>query len=335
MPNTCEKVFTLNTAPTGMQLARRFPWWATAYQQITVNTQIDDKFVFRAPQGNRQAFANDKPWPVYIDEIRFWATCESQTPENIWSTLRRWLTECICLKIKTDLQQNLVSKWMPAPCFCTSPGLELLGTRPEMTWTLPAPYYLPFGSQFSVEIDSSYLPWREQVMQCSLQGCDPNNQTPYAILSTPTTTVDGTATPAPGRLVLAFDDNRDRPVRNMWVDKFMACMMSAQVAATPVDTSYDPWQNLEIKFNPPEGPSWTSDITTPMVAFADRVHWQPRPLYSSNPIIHKPIKPYILRPGDAMTIELQVRYDPTADPSNRPSHRIYAHVRGWQPGEGI
>jgi hypothetical protein len=324
MADSCRTVFTPETTPSGLEVAKKFPWWATSYQDVTDNNNILDKFVFRAPQGNRQAFANDKPWPVYIDEIRFWAALKP-------STTGQWaypaMMEQTCFKISTDLQREIVSRWMPGSTFNTEQDRHLYGYTQNAMFTLPAPYYLPYGSQFFIELETQHAALTGDTVQCALRGCDPYNETPSVLLTRPNTLPDGTATPRPGRLALAFDDNRDRPVRNMWVRDFSITRLNAPTGSWS-------WRLLDVKFNPPEGPSWTSDITTPLVALCDQVGdvTQTGTTYDP-PVIHRPPRPYILRPGDAMTIECQVRYDPNV--TYIADHRIWAHVRGWQMGEGI
>ncbi|MCK5643002.1 MAG: hypothetical protein KAJ19_19500, partial [Gammaproteobacteria bacterium] len=109
MVDLCRTRFTPETSPAGFEVAKVFPWWSTAYQEITDNNSINDKFVIRAPSGNRQAFANDKPWPIYIDELRFWTTEEEGTSNPI--KMLEGMMERTCFKIRTDLQQDIIHKW--------------------------------------------------------------------------------------------------------------------------------------------------------------------------------------------------------------------------------
>jgi hypothetical protein len=333
MAEICRTVFSPESSPVGLEVAKKFPWWATSYQEITDNNAILDKFVFRAPQGNRQAFANDKPWPIYIDEIRFWHTIKPGTDYGEWDL--PYLMDQTVFKISTDLQREIVSHWMPGTCFNTEPDRIITGYQQSMMWTLPAPYYLPYGNQFSLEVESRTSTFADMTLQFALRGCDPYNESPRAILTRPASLSDGTATPYPGRLILSFDDNRDRPVQSMWVRDVSATMLNIARTGSAKTGLCNPWYHIDAKFNIPEGPQWTNDLTTPLIAFSEQVPaCGPYMNLNFNPlVIHRPPKPYILRPGDAMTIETQVRYEPnvltTAD------HRIWAHVRGWQMGEGI
>lgn len=329
MVDVCNRSFTRLTTPAGADVAKKFPWWATSYQKVTDNNSILDKFTFRAPSGNRQAFANDKAWPIYITEIRFWATVEDDQAASAFFWYRN-LMERTCFRFRTDLQRDVVSLFMPGVTYNTEDDRHLFGYTDNMVWTLPAPYYLPYGSQFAIEVEPVLADMVSNYVQFGLRGCDPNNHAPVAVVTEPRTLPDITATPRPGRMALAFDDNRDRPVRNMWVQDFTASALG--LASGTSAGRADPWRHLYCTFYPPDGPRWTDDEKTPLIAFADQVgNMDDR--YDDPVVIHKPPRPYILRPGDAMEIEMQVRYVP--DAAYIADHRIWAHVRGWQMGGGV
>jgi hypothetical protein len=327
MRDRCDTAYTRLTAPGGLGLASRFPWWRTGYVATNGNV-LYEKLTF-AGRGGQQLFINQNPWPVYIDELRFWAT------ENLGGTdatiLPTSLMERTAFKIKTDLLGEIVHNWMPGSTYNTENDRHLVGPQNGMVFTLPANYYLQRGDAFSVNLYTPDAYWKSKYFQLGLRGCDPTNQTPIVILSKILQVPDSAASPAPGPLVVTFDDGRDESIRDMWVRDFViASKENASAAGTYTKPA---WERVWAHFYPSQGPQWSDDIWTPLGALSDQVQSHPASGIYNAPVIHRPKSPYVLLPGHSLTVEAQVRFDLTHDEEFPDTVWIWAHARGYQEGK--
>lgn len=325
MRDRCDKFYTPLTTPVGAEVASKFPWWRTGHV-ATAGDELYEKLIFEG-RGGQQLFINDKPWPIYIDELRFWAT------EEIGETVLQMptsLMERTAFKIKTDILGEIVHTWMPGSTYNTENHRHLVGPQNGMIFTLPENYYLQQGEAFSVNLFTQDTYWKELYYQLGLRGCDPNNQSPITMLSKILQLPDGAASPAPGPLVVTFDDGRDEGIRNMWIRDFV--IANQDIAGSDGNYPTPVWERVWAHFYPPQGPQWSDDIWTPLIALADQVYSHPSSGIYNAPVIHRPKSPYVLLPGHSLTVECQIQFDLTHDESFPDNVWIWAHARGWQGG---
>jgi hypothetical protein len=293
----------------------------------TAGDALYEKLTFPG-RGGQQLFINDKPWPIYIDELRFWAT--EAIGGGSAPSLPVAMMERTAFKIKTDILGEIVDIWMPGSNYNTENDRHLVGPQNGLVFTLPANYYMPQGEAFSVQLFTQDTYWKEQYFQLGLRGCDPTNQSPIVMLSKMLQVPDGGGAAGPGPLVVTFDDGRDEGIRDMWIRDFV--IASKDNAEADGNYTKPVWERVWAHFYPPQGSQWSDDIWTPLSALADQVQSHPASGIYNAPVIHRPKSPYVLLPGHALTVECQIQFDLTLDESFPDEAWIWAHARGWQEG---
>ena len=324
---SCKQAFGLNNTPAGRGVASRFPWWSTDYIDMPQNTAAGAEYwIGQRTQTGVPSFRNTTPKPVYITELRLWTKAQSLSQLDLQFFFSQML-----LRWRTSQQGWATNMYVPAAAFNNVEDQHLWGRQNGVNYRLPAPYYLAHSNTFNIDLWASSQGANPYTIQASLRGCDPNNQSPIIVISDPSEPAGlpfnaEVQASAPSNLV--FKDGRDNTVRNMWLHDMEFCLRRDQdQASLPFD-----WQNVFVRFMPPEGPKWTDDGFTPLQFLAEQVsaYWcGTTNIYYVAPVIHRPERPYILLPGD--TLEMQIKWaGPTIEQST--DLEVWGGVKGWQEG---
>jgi len=317
--------------PSGMHNANLFPWWVTGNIELGTDTGVPAngaEFSFAVSNTYRSALAavhvqsrqtqpfmkNDQPGPVAVHELRFWSN-QPFWPQGV-TTWAGDFMEGMLLKMDTDLQQGIITEWIGAKALNTEEDNFFHGGQWAGVYKLPAPYFIQAPEQFGIRlrvrhdvIPSECFLWAvgdtRPLIDIQLRGKDPLTETPICINKQ--IEVPAASATFPLDVVFMFDDGRDAPVKDMILTDIAFGNVSLQATApkTAPWLSLDP---LEIKFMPGSGPDWTKDRFTHLAQglFEDiGVTWEePNSGVVSvrRPIIHRPKRPYILRPGDSFRI---------------------------------
>jgi hypothetical protein len=242
--------------------------------------------------------------------------------------------EQVAIKMHSDQIGYINSKWVPASAFNTEDDRHIMGQQNGMIYTLPADYYLAHPNHIAVGIRMDELLDEDaytDYFQVGIRGYDPTNGSPIIVSSNMEALV------ADEEVVFMLDDDRDRGVRNMWVRDFTFARRNHRAyAKAPII-----WSRLNAKFYVPEGPHWTMDPETPLMGLSDQVPYENQgdvnaadTVYPDSPMIHRPVTPYVLHPGQGMRFECQLMstFWNFTDVETDDDVDIWIHVRGYQEG---
>jgi hypothetical protein len=216
---------------------------------------------------------------------------------------------------------------------------HLMGYVDGIVYTLPSDFYLAYGATPTMEIISLNANLNDRYIQAAMRGYDPTFNKPLVVGSRLATT--GTA--GANTTVFAFDDGRDQQVNDMWIHDFTF----ANISYDSTGNSRDLWANSSVRFNFPEGPHWTLDERTPLIALADQVpcfnlgdESGSDETYPDQPVIHRPVVPYTLLPGDLMTAEAKLLSTDFWTMSRDQGEDLevidlWVHFRGYQEGTHV
>ena len=314
--------------PVGRQVARRIPWWSSSKVRVNQsNAAAGQEYQFPG-QSNSEIFTrNQFAWPLHITEIRMWAqpgTIES-TRTAVWNSMKK-----TAFRFNSSRHGYLNSKWLPGMTFNTETNRHMMGPLYGTVYTLPTDYYLQRGATMLADIIPLHSDLNNRYIQMAMRGYDPTNDSP--IIVTGRLGDNGTSTTQ--AITFAFDDERDQPVRDMWVRDFCFSL----VEDTSTGYSRDPWLNMSIRFYPIEGTHWCLDERTPLTALIDQVpafnlgHESTNEYYYPDPpTIYKPAVPFVLLPGDMLTVEAKL-LDTTFWSVTNETWDIWVHFRGYQEG---
>lgn len=279
------------------------PWWQTGYFLFDGDGDpVNESFYFRRKQrsafayknDHNQLFYNNQPWPVYVDEIRFMVNKPSLPNIND-------ILGCFSFRVQSSKYGSMWDEWALATALCNAPP-ERFNTglfRPNGRFILPQPYYLSVEDNFYIRAYAAYNQAADYGgFQFGLLGFDPVNESPVVRVSDPVTIAAGSQND------FALTNDRDKASRAMFVE-------SVTFSAYP-DTSI---AFVEVEINPPTGPRWTDDVTTPLGVLYD----QPRLsglVTSDCGGIHIPGSPYVIEPGGNFYVEGQLLVDPASTTAN-------------------
>jgi hypothetical protein len=272
-----------------------YPWWQTGfYFYDNAGPAPGQRFYFRKRQrsadayyaGNDQLFVNTQPWPVYIDELRFF-----QRYGNVASTRYYSTFDGFGVRMQSSLDGNVVNNFMPISSlhYCDPVRCEPCITRRGGKMTLPSPFYLDGSENFSFRV----FPGSAGIasiagIQIGLLGFDPKNSAPVVRTAVPITV---TAAQAPTDYVL--DAGRDKNVRDISVNEiaFSISGGAAEVGAF--------WE-VELEISPPRGPKWTDDVSTHLGFLVDQL---PPFGYNKGAVVMTPPTPWAVNPGGNFMVE--------------------------------
>jgi hypothetical protein len=213
----------------------------------------------------------------------------------------------LLVQMETDLQQGLLKEWVPVKALHTEEDRLFHGNQWSGLFRLPAPFFMqaqePLGIRLQVrdDVPDFKIDGLRSQIDVHLRGKDPMTGVPCSY---------GKRITTPTRAGLPFtyrmDEDRDAPIRDIIVTEigFGAVDTFMPGVAKAGWMGFDP---LEIKFMPATGPDWTKDLFTHLGQglledVGSGLYRGPR-FFLRHPVIHKPKRPYILRPGDSIRIE--------------------------------
>lgn len=322
--------FNMLNTPAGSSVASKIPWWRSATQRIFHSgMKYPDQFTFTGQHSNQRFIRNEFAWPLYITEVRMWSVPHVFNGARYSNTM-----EQLAIKMFSDQIGYINSKWVPASTFNTEEDRHLFGQLNGMVYTLPADFYLNHSNHIGVSLRMDETLDSDDYVsnyQVAMRGYDPTNNSPI-VVSHP---ID--ALVADKEVMFMLDDDRDRNVRNMWVRDFTFARLNHRNH----DKEARIWSRLFARFDVPEGPHWTMDPQTPLMGLADQVPYENQGdinaadvIYQDQPMIHRPITPYVLYPGQGMRFETQLQstFWNFTDAETDDDVDIWIHVRGYQEG---
>jgi hypothetical protein len=317
--------------PGGKDVSNLFPWWLTGVIDLGIagaTPANGQRFSF-APggipgpigaEGQRRGvfLKNDQPGPVAITEVRWWSN-QPFAPENPLDWQGDFL-DGMAVQMETDLQQGLVEEWIPVKALHTQEDQLFLGNQWAGVVRLPTPYYLQAQQQFGIRVrvrhdpgPNDFGPWApETFFDVQLRGKDPLTGIPTSydkLIQVPPIPVGGAFSLEQD---FYFDDDRDAPIRDLILTDIAFGDITVQTT-TPLTQRWLGLDPIEIKFLPPTGPGWTKDVYTHLAQglfenvgssyrISDTIFALRRP------VIHRPKRPYVLRPGDSFRIHAMWDY---------------------------
>ena len=300
----------------GKDVAPLFPWWQTGmidldeYDLTTPGHQFSFNAGGMTPGQRVEPYLrNDQPGPIAVTEVRFWSNQPffPYAASDV-SDLGDWL-DALVVQMETDLLQGLVEEWMPVKALHTVEDSSFYGRCASGYMRLPTPYFVQAQNQFGLKLqlrqDVGAAVGLFSVPAISLRGYDPLTGIPMMrnMLLDAAFDVSGTAN-------YSLDENRDAPLRDFVFQEI--AFGTSGGGFDGGDEQYAIFDAFEIKFEPPEGPSWTRDPYTHLyqglfeqlgVGFVapEEGRLMQRPV-----VMHRPKRPYILRPGD--TFRVRAKY---------------------------
>lgn len=332
---SCQTRFEKTDTPAGDQVATRFPWWRTQRREITTDDFEVPFVIGDVRNSGSSAFRNTQPWPIYVDEIRFWT---EDIDFQVDATLRAPFSQ-IHGRLSTTRRDFLIAELIPLSCWNTEVDRHLEGYLNGIDIRLPVPYYFAAGQHMNTQLRAMTegLYANNTEFQVAIRGCDPVNGSPIVMGSRAIAPAPAAAVPTPvagAQAVqpdsLVFDDGRDQGVRSMWIHDLQIGIRYLENAFNRTNA----WRQMAIQIQPPEGPKWTDDWYTPLQALCEQVpaveldqtaEDEPLNLYYNAPVIHRPPAPYELLPGDSLDIEIMTQFfNADATPT------LWTAVKGWQ-----
>ncbi len=307
--------------PVGGDVSNLFPWWRTGVIDLGEDgaTPTDGRRFTFAPggldlaEGQRREphLKNDQPGPVAVQEVRWWSNQPfTSTGQDAY---QGDFLDGMSIQMDTDLLQGVIQEWIPCKAMHTEEERLFYGGQWAGVISLRTPYFVQAQQQFGLRMRVRRDPaiaafsWApETYIDIQLRGSDPLTGVPVSYdkrIEMPPV-VAGTGEPR--EYDYFFDDDRDAPIRDMMLTDIAFGSVSMQTT-TPTAMPWLALDPIDIKFLPPTGPSWTSDIFTHLAqglfddvgscylieAGSEAVRY---------PVIHRPKAPYVLRPGDSFRI---------------------------------
>jgi hypothetical protein len=293
------KKHPLEYLPRPGQLARYYPWWRSGFHQVDLAAANGYKFTI-AGATQEPVFKNNLNKPIQITELRIHTLPNTNAAEPRLSLLS--------LKIRSDRLLDIVDKYLPATTYSTDEDLCVHGEHLSAVVRLPVPYLLTYGHSFMMDFITLWsLNDTNLTIDVAMRGKDPRNKSPIVLEKR----LDYTISVPPLTNTLAFDDDRDAPVRDILVEDFVITIPTdyREVVVGVQDFLY--W--LGVVFRPPQGPMWAPEATfdwagviypaTMLFSLAENIGSTTAAGAYLPVIRHQPKVPYILEPGDSIFID--------------------------------
>jgi hypothetical protein len=275
-----------------------YPWWQTGFHFFDeTNLAPGVRSFFRKKQrsvnayyaGNDQRFVNTQPWPVFVDEIRFFQYHSLFNPNG---SAYYNAFDAFATKITTSRDGSIINQFLPVSSLFYSdsmradPRVERRGGK----FTLPQPMHLGSTENFSFRV----FPGAGGVasidgIQIGLLGFDEKNEAPVVRTAAPITI---TAGQSPTDYVL--DAGRDKNIRELTLEEISFSISGG------VDDIQTFWE-VELEIEPPRGPRWTEDVATHLGFIVDQL---PQWYYNRGALVMQPVTPLQIDPGGNVTVEL-------------------------------
>jgi len=299
--------------PTGSNVAKRFPWWRQVSSKVSTGEHITVSKPYSAP-----TFINTTKRPIQVHELRFYLGNQTGASGTIYtgpqaiSTTRPDnvnLNKAIWAKIGIPGRKNIYEKWGPIHLLHTEEQPFAMGEPDRMTVQLPAPYYLARTSSFLIDVVKDAALEDDQLSSAyiTLYGHGSLDKEPIVLVKAvpvlPRVTVDNSS-----YWTIAFDENRDAAMRDAWITHI-------GFGGGEVNNTNWTLQNIQFRPHAPNGPAWhegeffrVGHVSNQVCAFS-----YVTPYFRPAAVIHRPVVPYILFPGEKFEIELANRLNLTND----------------------
>lgn len=285
-----ERHLGLPEIPVGSEVARWFPWWRTVTETLTADlTRI-------IPQNTRdpRSFVNQSGKDIWIDELRMRVVPSSWT-QYIYNQT------AVLVKLSIPDRREIISDWMPWAALQTSPESMLLGELDNYVYKFPSPYFLQRGQLFLMDFqydanvfanDETYDK-NDYAIMMGLHGIGQRDKEPIDLIM-PAYVWDRAAPDATSFQTIAFDDRRTHPLRDAWITHL--------TFGSALHTNSGEILNaVMVRPNPPAGPAWHRQEFFRLDEIAHQVGSDHN---GQEFMIHRPVVPYVLHPGEGLEIEL-------------------------------
>jgi len=276
--------------PIGNKVTAEFPWLRNCVENFT---RAEQRVIMR--QGWPATFVNQSSRRVFVHEIRFRHDMDHSLETEPYQT---------ALWVKMDIPDRRVinEDWLPIGALNTELDRFLFANLDTYCYELPAPYFLQRGNPFFVDVqfDNVYLANttpEDYVIMVGLHGWGQADKEPISLMK-PVRGWPQMAGVAGQYQTIVFDEEQDRAMRDAWVTH-----LSVGSARTN-NTDGDLQHAVFIRPIAPEGPPWH----TQEFFRIDDISEQVGALETNNVqdfyVIHRPIVPYILNPGEGIRVHL-------------------------------
>lgn len=288
--------------PVGDKVSSQFPWIRYTRESLAHGERIN---VRRAQWPS--PFINLTPKLVKIDEIRMRLLNPTYNPSR---PICPEVLTCVLAKMSISNREGIVEEWLPWHTLQTEMDRHVKGDLDSAVFTLPAPYFLQRAHPFNIDVFvDAALAAQYTTATCywlALHGWGAIDGEPISLVKEITGT--NGVMQAGGTWRVTFDEDRDRPLRDAWITHIS--IGAAGLCNQYPDMVNALFRDLRICPNAPEGPRWHADEFFPVTILSDQVGipFQNIDAVYNYVVIHKPITPYILKPGEYLNVELWNRH---------------------------
>jgi hypothetical protein len=273
--------------PIGNKVSAQFPWLRNITESFA---EAERRVIMR--QGFPYAFMNQSDKRVHVHEIRF--RHDIQTGIAFQTDL--W--------VKMDIPDRRVinEDWLPVHTLNTEIDRLLYANLDTFCYELPAPYFLQRGNPFLMDIRYNQIflnnvSSEDWIVIAGLHGWGKFDDEPISLIK-PVRGWAQNAGVAGQYQTVVFDDEQDRPMRDAWITHLT--IGSAQTR----NYNGQLQQGVSIRPIAPEGPPWHIQEWFRVDDLAEQVGALGTNTVLDTYIIHRPIVPYVLDPGEGVRVEL-------------------------------
>jgi len=265
---------------SGNEVAKEFPWWKRA--DLTTGLVVGSPVSLTSLTGE-PPFKNDTNHILKIEELRWEIAGLDQANNFDYINIKMW---------GDGENQNFIKEWLPVSALMTNPEKFTASTANTVVIDLPADYYLKASYVFQMELISSFASGK--TLMVSLHGRDPVSLDPMVLSKVFTSGGAGVVVSE------SFDDDRDMTLKDMIVEYISI----GSETIYPTIASPTTFIEQRIKFIPPEGPRWSEDhLYLGQISNQAMIYLGPLPAQYHSLVVHRPVRPYILEPGQALHVE--------------------------------
>ena len=312
--------------PVGDDVSAHFPWLRYVHER---SLGAGEQIVVKRQQWD-DTFTNQTPRPILINEVRLYLGNQyvREEPPRVGGGIVHGhpvgapptvslLQKALWVKMSIPDRKDILQKWMPYPMINTVGDFNMTTEVDRFAFPLPAPYFLNRSHPFLIDIaknEALATPLREgtdTAFFLTLHGWGERDGEPIDLIKR-VPTFRGADVDPTQYLTLAFDEDRDMPMRDAWITH-IGIGAGSTTNATLKATSAWLLQNAQIRPHAPEGPNWHSGEFFPVAMLAEQISaveaTSDEATYYLSGARHIPAVPYILFPGESFKVELWNRTD--------------------------
>lgn len=327
--------------PVGSSVSALFPWMRRvnqfAIEPAGLSGPNPGLVMHQDPWAT--TFTNDSPKPVYITEVRI---TDTTGPESgVYDETYQQLFD---LKMSIPPRRQIVDRWLPWGTYNTEADRFLTEPLLNFNWKLPAPYFLSRSQPFIIDVHNSLalaeysrLAPEATLFYMVLRGWGVADGEPIDVVKAVPPFTEGPITNVNAFQSISFDEDRDRPLRDAWITEigFGSSYLNpegvTQEDGPPIGATL--FRDVRIRPVPPEGPRWHRNEFYALRELGAQVgvpfdNGTIPDYYDPHMMIHAPVTPYILHPGEQFVIE--VKLNPVGTITE--THYLDAVIYGAQEG---